>query len=136
MEEDLERAKMEKLATYEDQLREAKNSKDFGKVLDNFQQASKRVDNEIEKERAKQEAELEKALKNRRGQRRLQVDKEKNEKLKQAQKEFEDGTEKERRCIQELKNMIQCEESGTSGNQNVDKTLEKLKQMTSTPTQE
>lgn len=44
---------MEKLASYEDQLRDAKNTKDFGKVLDGYTQASKRVDQELEKERSK-----------------------------------------------------------------------------------
>lgn len=58
---------MEKLAAFEDQLRDAKGAKDFGKVLDNYQQASKRVDTELEKEKVRQEAELEKILKNRRG---------------------------------------------------------------------
>jgi hypothetical protein len=36
-------------------------------VLENYQTASKRVDGELEKEKAKQHSELEKALKNRRG---------------------------------------------------------------------
>jgi hypothetical protein len=70
---------------FEDQLREAKNTKDFGKVLDSYQEASKRVDKELEKERMKQESDLEKALKNRRGQRRAQIDKEKIEKMKDLQ---------------------------------------------------
>jgi hypothetical protein len=65
--EQIEHLKMEKLSSFEDKLREAKDTKDFGKVLEGYQQASKRVDGELEKEAAKQRAELEKALKNRRG---------------------------------------------------------------------
>jgi hypothetical protein len=66
----IEHLKMEKLASFEDKLREAKDTKDFGKVLEGYQSASKRVDSELEKEQAKQLSELEKALKNRRGQRK------------------------------------------------------------------
>ncbi len=65
--ENIEHMKQEKLAQFEDKLREAKDGKDFGKVLENYQTASKRVDGELEKEKAKQNSELEKALKNRRG---------------------------------------------------------------------
>ena len=74
---------MEKLATYEDQLREAKNTKDFGKVLDGYQQASKRVDSELEKEKLKQQTDLEKILKNRRGQKKAQIEKEKGDAKKE-----------------------------------------------------
>jgi hypothetical protein len=63
----LESLKQDKLASFEDKLREAKDGKDFGKVLEGYQAASKRVDGEMEKEAAKQQADLEKALKNRRG---------------------------------------------------------------------
>ncbi len=81
--EQIEHLKMEKLSSFEDKLREAKDTKDFGKVLEGYQQASKRVDGELEKEAAKQRAELEKALKNRRGQKRAQIDKDKNEQIRQ-----------------------------------------------------
>jgi DNA anti-recombination protein RmuC len=63
----IEALKQEKLASFEDKLREARDGKDFGKVLEGYQAASKRVDGELEKEAAKQKADLEKALKNRRG---------------------------------------------------------------------
>jgi hypothetical protein len=50
----LEVLKQDKLASFEDKLREAKDGKDFGKVLEGYQTASKRVDGELEKEAAKQ----------------------------------------------------------------------------------
>lgn len=53
LKEDLERAKIERLANFEDQLREASGA-DFGRVLDGYQEASKRVEQELERERLKQ----------------------------------------------------------------------------------
>ena len=79
---------------------------------------------------------MEKQLKNRRGQKRAQIEKEKNEAQKGAQKKFEEDTEKERRKIEELRNMIDYEENtsgasnnGATGNQNVDRGIEMFKRM-------
>ena len=71
------------MSSFEDRLRDAGNPRDFEKVLDAYQEQSKRVENELEKERLKQQQELERALKNRRGQRKAAIEKEKTEALKQ-----------------------------------------------------
>jgi len=41
----------ERLREYEDQLRMAKNTKDFSKVLDEYQLAQGKVDKEMDKQR-------------------------------------------------------------------------------------
>ena len=130
MEEELERVKIEKLQHYEDLLKESKNSKDFGAVLDQYQQASKRVEAELEKERIKQEAELEKALKLKRGQRKAQLDKDKSEQLKDINKHYEEETEKQRKEAQELRNMLALEEGKGLGCA-LEKNLDKIRQQAS-----
>ena len=84
IEEVLKRSKLDRLSSFEDALKDAK-SKDFGKVLDGYQEASKRVDNELDKERLKQQQELDRALKNRRGQKRAVIEKEKADQLRMVQ---------------------------------------------------
>ena len=54
---------------------------------------------------------MEKALKNRRGQKRAQIEKEKMEALKLLQKDYEDATDKERRNLEDLRGVIRNEES-------------------------
>lgn len=82
--------------------------------MDDFQKASKRVDDELEKERLKQENDLEKILKNRRGQKRTQIEKEKMEALKSLQKDFEDKTEQERKNLDDLKGILKNEEAASN----------------------
>lgn len=102
---------MDKLSSFEDRLRDAGNTREFERVLDEYQDQSRRVDSELEKERLKQQQELERALKNRKGQRRATIEKEKAEALRQVQAEFEAASEKERRDVEELKALIKLEES-------------------------
>ena len=125
----IEALKQEKLASFEDKLREARDGKDFGKVLEGYQAASKRVDGELEKEAAKQKADLEKALKNRRGQKRAQIEKDKNEQIKALQKQFEQDTEKERRQADEIKGIMRNEDlnQGAENNRNIQDNIDKLK---------
>lgn len=97
-------------------------------MLDGYTQASKRVDSELEKERLKQEAELEKILKNRRGQKRAQIEKDKADAIKSAQALFDEETARERKQVEELKTMIKCEEGGNAA---IEAQVQKLKQATS-----
>eukprot|EP00347_Sterkiella_histriomuscorum_P016022 403354791 len=126
IQEDLEKLKMEKLLDYEDKLKESKNTKDFGKVLDEYQDASKRVDQELEKEKKKQEAELERQLKNRKGQRRAQIEMEKAEKLRALQGIQDDQTEADRKGIDELKNLIALDEGTKQTGNALDKQIDKI----------
>lgn len=62
----LKEQKQDRLASYEDKLRDAKHSTDFAKELDEYQNAQAKIDKELEKQRAKEQAELQRLLKNRR----------------------------------------------------------------------
>ncbi|CDW74865.1 cast multi-domain protein [Stylonychia lemnae] len=126
LDDDIERAKIDKLQNFEDLLKESKNQKDFSNILDQYQDARKKVESELEKEKQKQEQDLDKALKNRRGMRRAQLEKEKAEKLKEIQRDMEVQTENDRKKIEELKNIIQLDDGSKQQSSILDKNIEKI----------
>ena len=54
------------MAAHEERLREAKQTADFSKVLDEYQSAQDKIEKDLEKQRAKEAADLQRRLKNRR----------------------------------------------------------------------
>lgn len=58
--------KHDKLAAYEDKLKDANKSAAFSKVLDEYRGAQDKVDREFDKQREKEMTELQRRLRNRR----------------------------------------------------------------------
>jgi hypothetical protein len=62
----LKEQKHDKLAAYEDKLKDANKSAAFSKVLDEYRGAQDKVDRELDKQREKEMTELQRRLRNRR----------------------------------------------------------------------
>lgn len=129
-EEDLARLKQEKLQAFEDNLKGA-DSRDFNKCLEDFQNAQKRVDNELLKERAKQDSDLEKALKQRRAHRQAQIDKEKHDALGELQGQHDQNSAAAKQEVKMLREMLNLE--GGHQNERALENIEKIKAQQAKP---
>jgi len=77
--------KNEKLAEFQDKLKNARSDKNFQNVLEDFQNAQKEVEKQIQKDFAKQNVKLENELKARRARRKNQAQLKKTEKFSEIE---------------------------------------------------
>lgn len=103
LEQSLREKKHDKLSAYEDKLKEAKKSNDFAKVLEEYQGAQARVDKEMEKQRAKEMAELQRRLKAR----RTKAKSEKDQLVQEDAKAAEDEQAAELQQLKQTRAQIQ-----------------------------
>jgi len=92
------------LAAHEERLREAKQTADFSKVLDEYQSAQDKIEKDLEKQRAKEAADLQRRLKNRRN----KAKSEKELKVQDELRDLEDEKEADLAGLKHQKKQIEA----------------------------